>query len=221
MSDPPSERIASGPRALIADQRDWWRRLTVSVFLLACSGVTSLLATRIINAEFADRPTPRDLILGLLPRVNAAEYVADAVVLIAILVAALYFARYRPTELPSVIAMLATMYLLRSALILLTPLAIPHGPGRFGFLPPQSGMWPSGHSANVMICLLSVEGRTAPRVKRLLLALAIVEWSSMLLAHGHYSIDVVGGVLLAYFIWREWTVGRLFDPVKRHVAYSA
>jgi hypothetical protein len=50
-----------------------------------------------------------------------------------------------------------------------------------------------------------------------LLWLAFAEWITLLLAHGHYSIDIAGGVLLAYFVFHEWNSGSVFGPLKRLV----
>jgi membrane-associated phospholipid phosphatase len=42
-----------------------------------------------------------------------------------------------------------------------------------------------------------------------------MQGAGLVLAHGHYSIDVVGGLLLAYFVVTVWQHGRLFEPIKR------
>ena len=51
---------------------------------------------------------------------------------------------------------------------------------------------------------------------------AAMQWSmvvlmsaGLVLAQGHYSIDVVGGLLLAYFVVHTWRCGRLFEPLSR------
>ena len=160
---------------------------------------------------------PSDLLLDALPHVNAAQYVADGAVILAYVLLAVYVGWRAVDRLPRVVSVIAIMYLLRSALIVLTPLASPHGAGPWGILPPQNGMFPSGHAAAVLLCFLLVEHDRAPGLRRLMLALAVTEWGALLLARGHYSIDVAGGLLLAYFVWREWTDGRLLAPLRRLV----
>ena len=41
--------------------------------------------------------------------------------------------------------------------------------------------------------------------------------AGLLLAHGHYSIDIVGGLLLAYFVATVWRHGTLFSPIRHAV----
>ena len=51
--------------------------------------------------------------------------------------------------------------------------------------------------------------------------LAAIVVLGLLLSRSHYSIDIAGGALLAYFVEREWTDGHLFDPLKRLVVAGA
>ncbi|MHB1476830.1 MAG: phosphatase PAP2-related protein [Coriobacteriia bacterium] len=76
-------------------------------------------------------------------------------------------------------------------------------------------MFPSGHMAAVLILVLLTSASRAPALHRVQILLATLELTGLILAHGHYSIDVVGGMLLAYFVVHVWTEGRLFDPLKR------
>ena len=39
--------------------------------------------------------------------------------------------------------------------------------------------------------------------------------AGLILAHGHYSIDVIGGLLLSYFVATVWQRGDLFRPITR------
>ena len=54
-----------------------------------------------------------------------------------------------------------------------------------------------------------------PRLRRFHWAMVAVMIAGLLLAHGHYSIDIVGGLLLAYFVATVWRTGRLFAPIAR------
>lgn len=200
----------SGP----ATGRPSGRAIAFAAVIGAAAIATSRVASWFIAARFPDRPMPRDLLLDALPYVKASQYVADAAVLLAMTALAVHLWRAAPRELPGVVTVFALAYLLRAALIVLTPLASPHGGGAFGFMPPQVGMFPSGHSANAMLCVLLVRTDRSRAFKAVVFSLAVAEWVALLLSRGHYSIDIAGGLLLAYFVWAEWTRGRLFDPLK-------
>ena len=104
------------------------------------------------------------------------------------------------------------MYLLRAGIMVLTPLAPSQGDGPFLFSPQQYGMFPSGHvAALTLLAMLTPPDR--PRLRMLQRTLVGVMAAALVLAHGHYSIDVVGGLLLAFFVVRSWGSGPVLGPV--------
>lgn len=197
------------------------RAVAVTVALCTLGMIATRLANAFITRSFPDRPMPRDLILDAIPFVSAAEYVADIAVMVAGLITLIYIVRNQPHKLLRGLTIFALMYLLRAAFIVLTPMANPHGIDYYGILGSQNGMWPSGHSGNVMLSYLLLVDSPARSLRRVVLVLAFVEWTSMLFSRGHYSIDIVGAILLAYFVWAEWTRGSLFAPLKRVVEPDA
>lgn len=198
-----------------ASERLSVRALLVSLFLLLASGLASLAGNLFILAEFPDRPRPRDALFEFLPYVSELRYVT-AVALAAAFALFLYYAlRHAPGEIPRFVAVFAIMYLLRAAIMILTPLASAQGDEPFVFAFQQYGMFPSGHTGAALLLARLTDADRAPRLRHVQTALAAAVALALVLAHGHYSIDVVGGLLLAYFVDQEWRHGRLLDPVKR------
>ncbi|MHB9004364.1 MAG: phosphatase PAP2-related protein [Coriobacteriia bacterium] len=197
------------------------RAIALTVALCTSGLVATRLANVIITRFFPDKPMPDDLILESIPFLPYAEYVADIAVLAAGLIALIYIVTRQPNKLLRGLVIFALMYLLRAVFIVLTPLANPHGADYYGILGSQNGMWPSGHSANVMLSYLLLHSADAGVWRNVVLALAFVEWIMMLFSRGHYSIDIIGAILLAYFVWAEWTRGSLFDRLKRVVEPDA
>lgn len=78
----------------------------------------------------------------------------------------------------------------------------------------QNGEFPSGHMASVFMCMLLVDGAKSPRIKAAMIALAVIEGVSLLMSHQHYSIDLVGGMLLSYFLVHEYAEGTWLDWLK-------
>jgi len=190
------------------------RAVLVSLALLLASGIASLAGNRFILAQFPDRPRPRDALFELLPYVSEARYLTAVALAAAFALFVVFAVRRVPSEIPRFIAIFAIMYLLRAAIMVLTPLASAHGEGPFLFALTQYGMFPSGHTAAAVLLALFTDAAIAPRLHTVQVALAATLAASFVLAHGHYSIDVVGGFLLAYFVEREWANGSLFNPVK-------
>jgi membrane-associated phospholipid phosphatase len=133
---------------------------------------------------------------------------------------AYYALRYAPDEVPEYLAVLAIMYLFRAVLIVLTPLAHARGEGPPAFPLFQNGMFPSGHTAAALLFAWMTDARRAPRLRRAQYVLLAVVVVCLVISHGHYSIDIVGGALLAYFVHREWTSGTLFATVKRFMGIA-
>ncbi|MGV8083465.1 MAG: phosphatase PAP2 family protein [Coriobacteriia bacterium] len=218
--------MAKAPHARMSTPRSRfaWRSCK-GLTLLVISGFTSYYSSAYIARAFPDRPTPRDFLFETLPYVDATQHMNDLALLSALILLFGYALLRAREELPHMLGIFGVMYLLRSVIMLLTPLASAHGNGaEYGVMSlldlflVQNGMFPSGHSAAALLCFLLVDPERAPRLRLLQLALAFVTWITLLLSHGHYSIDVVGGLLLAYFVWREWTIGSLLRPVKRLIA---
>lgn len=193
----------------------------VSISLLATAGAASLASSLFIAARYPDRPTPRDTLFELLPYSVDARYLMSVALILAValFLAHAFFAV--PDQLPRFFAVFGLMYLFRAVLMSLTPLANAHGEGSFVFPVVQNGMFPSGHAAATLLFVLLTDPKRAPWLRRLLLVLAAFVWLTLIIGHGHYSIDVAGGLLLAYFCEREWSRGTLFAPLQRAVGGAA
>ena len=187
----------------------------VSVGLLAAAGVGTLYSNRVILERFPDRPYPRDLLFELLPYVSWTRYLTVVALVIGFSLFLYYALRYEPRRIPAFTAIFALMYLFRAVMIALTPLGSAQGKGAFVLGVQQYGMFPSGHVAAALILVLLTSADRAPALHRMQVLLVTLELTGLILAHGHYSIDVVGGLLLAYFVVHVWTDGSLFDPLKR------
>ena len=101
--------------------------------------------------------------------------------------------------------MLFRSYSARAVLMILTPLGRPTGNlssyGLFegtGLL--QHGMFPSGHQMLACMAYLLLDDAAPRWLKRLAMVLALAQALVLILSRGHYSIDIVGAALVAWFI---------------------
>jgi len=188
--------------------------------MLAVAGVLAWQGSNFIAARFPDRPRPRDLLFETLPHIDMLKYAADVAIVASILLLLVYALRRARRDIPGMVAVFAIFYALRAAIMVLTPLALAHGDGAYySFLPiTQNGNFPSGHAGAALLCFLLVDARDSPVLRRVQLALAALEWVALIVSRSHYTVDVIGGLLLAYFVWREWSDGTLFAPLKRLLA---
>lgn len=209
-----------------ADRPRWVRSLGVGAGLLLVALVAARASSAYIGAAFPDRPLPRDLLFEMLPHVAQLGYVADIALLAALALLGAYALRGNQREIPTMMALFGLMELSRAIINVLTPLASPlrhsayyginltikASTGVIHFS--QNGEFPSGHMASVFLCMLLVDKVKSPRIRAALAVLVVVEAFALLMSHQHYSIDVVGGLLLSYVIYHEYAEGTWFDWLK-------
>ena len=94
-------------------------------------------------------------------------------------------------------------YLARAILMALTPLGQPVGNNEtmgIGLLLNiyQHGMFPSGHTYLTAVIFFLIDRERAPRLKIATGIFCALEMICLLLSHAHYSIDLVGGLMVAF-----------------------
>lgn len=173
--------------------------------LLALAVALFFPANLLLARFYPDRPLVPDLAFDLLPEIPALAYATDPILFVSIgALLGLGLGRER-RSLPRWLLAIGLAYLLRPFLMVLTPLGRPTGNmdsyGIFEVLEvKQHGMFPSGHMMLASLAWLLVDAARNPKAKSLLLACMLLEGATLLLSRGHYSIDLVGGFLVAWFV---------------------
>jgi hypothetical protein len=153
-------------------------------------------------SEGKSLPMLSDLILDNLPFYNVS-LIYDIFCLIPIFLVFIYFVHKKDYErIPLFLLMSGIFYIVRAVFIVLTPFGNPpmfNGSDSLfhGFSYFELGVYPSGHTGNVFLMFLLVKDRT---YKWLILACLIIVISSLFLARGHYSIDILSGLFFSYAI---------------------
>lgn len=183
------------------------RQFVFALVFLVIAFVLNFASSTVIYIYFPDRPFIPDLLFNSLPYVGWTQYLTDIanVFSLAILVY-YYFHRERIGQLPFVLMVFAFGEFLRGLIIPLNPFGSSLGPGadvHYGLTKiHQYGEFPSGHMMIVVICYLLVANNGSSRALKVLLAVSVaVEAASLLLSRGHYSTDIIGGFLVAYFAY--------------------
>lgn len=172
-------------------------------FVIFSFGIACIFVSQyILNNYYPNPVAPQDIVLdnvGPFPLfIIVGELAGSSSILLY------WYTAYRQgfTTLPEFLSKLGIMYALRALTIVLTPLASiqPNGGGHA--TPVLSnlyfGMFFSGHTASAFI--IYYIDRYSKRTRLLKLFTANVVAISLILSHSHYSIDIVGGILVAYLI---------------------
>jgi membrane-associated phospholipid phosphatase len=176
--------------------------------------VSIYLNIQFLRTNYPAPPQPPDLLLDLIPRNDLFILIGELFSSLQVGVVLLLFvsARHRFRQLPRLMFLLILMYMIRGFVIVLTPLGQIRPPveayaaDHFIAQNFYHGMFFSGHTASALIQVMFFHQFTVRWFRRrlhlsyLILPLALVQIVSLLISHQHYTIDIVGGFLIAYFV---------------------
>lgn len=179
-----------------------------SVLVLAAGIALNMLGSRLIGLYAPDRPIPPDLFFTYVPYLGWTQYASDIANVFSVAILAVYIFSGRFRLIPMVLMTFGLAEVMRGLIILLNPLGSPLGPEmRYGVTNfvaiTQYGQFPSGHTMVVVLSYFLVDWRSAPSLKALMLFSVVVEMVALIASRGHYSIDIVGGFLIAYVAFHE------------------
>jgi len=147
-------------------------------------------------------PKLSDIILDNIPYWNIS-FIYDWAAFLVIIVFASYVVYKREyRKIPYFLLLLGSFEILRGIFIILTPLGNPPGfegsNSIFkGFSKYELGVYPSGHSGGTFLYILMSKGI----YKYILMALLFILIAALFFSRGHYTIDVLSGLIFAYAIF--------------------
>jgi len=183
--------------------------LIISLILLGISFVAYHYAA-VYAFVFLARPTTTnvgDLLLDNLPVVDL-NFIIIEVALLAIVVGVLYVVFWRPRYILFSVKALAIFNTIRALFISLTHMGIYPGSiepgagifdGIYTYFNFQTGFFFSAHTG--LPFLFALVFWKEPPIRNIFLALSFVFAVAVLLAHVHYSIDVLAAPFMAYGIF--------------------
>jgi membrane-associated phospholipid phosphatase len=178
----------------------FWQKIALSLLLVLASTVACFFAINYSVAHSYGEILP-DIMHNLIPY-NYAYYVIPEIMLTVI---SLLFIGYivknkKYSELPLFLTALAIFYLLRALFVFIFPLKDPYPILRTGGIYnyfPAGGMFPSGHTGLVFMIYYFIKGN----IKYLFLGLASFTAFFIIVSRLHYTIDVIGAIIITYGIY--------------------
>jgi len=182
------------------------RKTLLSIALLVVASLACFVVSELIQYLYPDRPIVPDLLFDLLPEIPFLAYFTDPIMAAAIVLIIYYLCNQGRRHMGFYFFTVGVMYVFRGPLMILTPLGRPTGNldsyGIFKIIElKQHGMFPSGHVMLASIFFLMIDGKRHPGFKWTMAALGMAEIVTLLLSRGHYSIDIVGGVMQAFIVF--------------------
>lgn len=187
------------------------------------AGVLETISSNAIQSLYPDRPKPPDLLFQLLPHMPWTQFVVEAIYIAGAILLGWWVFRWRHIDkIPEIVAVFGLMEIFRAIIMAFTPFAAPYDEATHFSLGGGSirnwGEFPSGHAATMLLFYLLIDKDEAPGIKKALLWMNVAEIVVLLTSHSHYSVDIVGGLLLGYFVYYEYYQGRLFNWLKPYLA---
>jgi membrane-associated phospholipid phosphatase len=183
--------------------RSWYFYLGL-ISIIAGMQLTFASQTYLYNCTNEGKILPMlpDLILDNLPFYDVSLFydLSSFIIVIVVIIYIVHKKDYK--SIPFFLLMCGIIEIIRSVFIILTPLGNP--PLFIGsstlfnsFSKYDLGEYPSGHVGSAFLLYLMVKNRW---YKCIILFCLIIIIISLLLAHAHYSIDILAGFLFAYAI---------------------
>jgi membrane-associated phospholipid phosphatase len=189
--------------------RTLWSALGIFALAVTVCSLASFFSFHTVD----ELPHLPDRILTRIPVLHAS-WSYDILAILAMTLFIIYTGWKRPKEAPYFFILFAIAYTVRAVFISIAPLGEPIGADTgllkqwFGSY--VHGMFPSGHTQAGVLAILLAHGRWKIALAILTTAMAVL----LILARGHYVIDVLGAAIFAYAIYmfgetqlrRYWTI---------------
>ncbi len=171
------------------------------IFLIVALFIASY-AVKQLYVHYPNLEVSRDIFLDRVAFVNLS-WLSDVLILVGLGLFVLFVIKKNKfRKIPFYCIVLGMFHLIRAIFIYLTPLANPFPLKEWGLnLSPIGGMFPSGHTATLILYFLfSLEEKSSIKWKVLFLIIIIAEIITLLVSRGHYTIDVLGAIFIAYTV---------------------
>lgn len=172
--------------------------LFISLFISVLALAVTYLASWYIHETFQQPPVVRDLIWEKLPYLNVL-WLSEIFLMLSIVFMICWAFKNNKYLLPYAIILYSIFHFLRAGLIVLTPLGFPYEYTGIMHRGAESvfmyGAFPSGHLSIPYLTFMVTKNKIA-------LAFTFLVGLFLLLSRGHYSIDLIGTLLLAYPLFK-------------------
>ncbi len=178
-------------------------RWYITPLILIMGVVFQTITSWQIQVQFPNRQPIFDTLFSILPYWPWLQNWSDIANVFSVILLAWYVFPRNVRKLPFILTVIGLAYFLRGIFIFLNPFGGPLGNiTEYGLTNiHQYGQFPSGHTMITVLIYLIIDRMQSPWLKKLALISIFVEVAALLLSHGHYSIDIVGGFLVGYFAY--------------------
>ena len=171
----------------------------IALNLIIIAVLITISANYFIQDKFQQVPIVSDLLWEYLPHVPIF-WLSEILIIVGLAYMAIWGYKTNKYLLPYAAALIAIFHIIRAGVIILTPLGFPYtyeGLIQVGKTTSVlfGGAFPSGHLAFPYLIFMITKSY-------IVLAITILVGAILLLSRAHYSIDLVGTLLVAYLVFK-------------------
>src|SRR3989338_7497819 len=173
----------------------------IGLIVLIFGFVFNSLSTVYVSTLKENLVPLQDTLLDVIPSLGSFYYFYNIVGALIILTFLIFIAsKKKYAELPYFMLLIGIFYIIRGLFIALTPFGNPEISyerfmSQLDVL--RFGLYPSGHTGLAFLMGLFTEGV----YRKIMLVSVFFLAIGLLIAHGHYSMDIFGAVIFAYAIY--------------------
>jgi hypothetical protein len=177
------------------------RYFYIGLFVLVFGVIFNFLSTIYVSTIKENLVPLQDTLLDAIPSIGSFYYFYNVVAILIILTFLIFIiSKKKYVELPYFMLIIGIFYIVRGLFIALTPFGNPEISyerflNQLDIL--RFGLYPSGHTGLAFLMGLFTEGV----YRKVMLGGVCFLAMGLLLAHGHYSMDIFGAVIFAYAIY--------------------
>ncbi len=190
----------------LSNHRRFWIFLIMSTLILVASYIANDLSiSYLLKHNYNKGPILPDIILDNIPYYDVS-IIVDFTMVASVLLYIIYLFLYRKfDELPYLMLLFSAFEFLRAICIILTPMSKPCIGDQcvFGWLYNEyAGLFPSGHLAiSYLFNLYFLHRKNVRKIGFLMIILTLINAICIMLARGHYTIDLVGTFFIGYTVF--------------------
>ena len=168
----------------------------ISLLIGLISTIITYCASYYIHMSFGEPIVVRDLLWEILPYFDVM-FLCEIFLCLSIVILLLHSFENKYL-IPYAITIISIFHIIRAFMIILTPLGFPHT--YTGFIHSTNhiftyGAFPSGHLSVPYLIFMITKNKKA-------IILAFLVGLTLLISRGHYSIDLIGTLLVAYPVFK-------------------
>ncbi|OGJ19019.1 hypothetical protein A3K73_06575 [Candidatus Pacearchaeota archaeon RBG_13_36_9] len=173
------------------------KRFRVAALVLIVGILVNQVTSWYIKSKYTSLPILNDIITDNIPYLNLV-WLYDLLSLLSLISFIVYAYKKDFEKAPFFLMLFGISQLVRGIFIGLTPFGSPKlDSGLFKGSMFREGIYPSGHTGFSFLAFLLSEGK----MKVLFLILTILIVATLLIARGHYSIDIFSAIIFNYAIY--------------------